>query len=120
MASGHEGEWEKSTDSSSPELKHIRQENSGRLPKHNDPFAAYLRERNERELDSSVPSSQTGITFKGLRVTGVGGFHQYQETIFSVMNPLNLVAKAHKAFHPPTHEILTGITGTVRPGEMLL
>ncbi|KIJ53326.1 hypothetical protein M422DRAFT_222683 [Sphaerobolus stellatus SS14] len=36
------------------------------------------------------------------------------------MNPLNLIAKAHRAFHPPTHEILAGITGTVRSGEMLL
>lgn len=50
---------------------------------------------------------------------GLGGSASYQETIASVLNPLNLVEKIRNMRHPPVRDILTGFEGVVRPGEML-
>ena len=53
-------------------------------------------------------------------MTGIGDPRCYQETILSVLNPLNMAGRISRSLHSPRREILSGLTGTVRPGEMLL
>ncbi|KIJ51214.1 hypothetical protein M422DRAFT_158653 [Sphaerobolus stellatus SS14] len=83
-------------------------------------FDKFLQERYDKAMDEGINFRQTGVTFKNLRVTGLGATHKHQETIFSALNPLNIIHFAQKLRHPPVKDILSGFNGSIRPGEMLL
>lgn len=60
-----------------------------------------------------------GVSFENLRVVGVGSTYSYQETLGSLLNPINHIEKIRAKRHPPLHDILSRFEGVVRPGEML-
>lgn len=49
----------------------------------------------------------------------MGGLFNWQPTIASYLNPLNLLSAIQNRRHPPLRDILSGFEGVVRPGEML-
>lgn len=51
---------------------------------------------------------------------GLGASTKYQDTVFSLFNPLNFASRIRDVFHPPVKDILDGFEGSVKPGEMLL
>jgi len=57
--------------------------------------------------------------FQDLRVMGLGATASYNDTIGSVLNPLNIIEFVRKARHPPIRDIINGFEGVVKPGEML-
>lgn len=61
-----------------------------------------------------------GQNLQDLRVVGLGASVKYQETIFSIFNPFNIISKIRDVIHPPIKDILNGFEGSVKPGEMLL
>ena len=57
--------------------------------------------------------------FNELRVVGLGATANYQSTLGSLLNPLNILKQIESLRHPALRDILSGFYGVVRPGEML-
>ena len=57
--------------------------------------------------------------FQDLRVVGLGATASHNDTIGSVLNPLNIIECVQKARHPPIRDIINDFEGVVKPGEML-
>ncbi|KZT04452.1 pleiotropic drug resistance ABC transporter [Laetiporus sulphureus 93-53] len=74
----------------------------------------------QRLDQADIVMRQLGVIFEDLRVVGLGASMTYQQTLGSVLNPLQLVDKFRELRHPPVRDILSGFEGCVRPGEMLL
>ncbi|KAK7033390.1 pleiotropic drug resistance ABC transporter [Favolaschia claudopus] len=70
--------------------------------------------------DAHIEGRELGVVFQDLRVVGLGAAASYQPTLGSALNPFSLVEKLRAFRNPPLRDILYGITGVVRPGEMLL
>ncbi|KAF8588872.1 pleiotropic drug resistance ABC transporter [Ramaria rubella] len=83
-------------------------------------FDKFLQEKWDRAAEEGINSRETGVVFKDLKVVGLGADAKYQDTILSMLNPLNLMHVIQNIRHPPVKDILSGFEGVVRPGEMLL
>lgn len=68
---------------------------------------------------SNIKRRELGVSFKNLRVIGLGATATYQQTFGSSLNPLNIIENIQKMLHPPVRDILSGFEGVVRPGEMI-
>ena len=64
-------------------------------------------------------SRELGVVFDDLRVVGLGASANYQPTVGSTLNPLQVLDIIKRLRHPPVKDILSGFEGSVRPGEML-
>lgn len=74
----------------------------------------------KRRFDSNnIKRRELGVSFRDLRVVGLGATTTYQPTFGSTLNPLNIIGSIQKALHPPVRDILSGFEGVVRPGEMI-
>ncbi|KAJ6624079.1 ABC-2 type transporter-domain-containing protein [Mycena sp. CBHHK59/15] len=74
----------------------------------------------KRLEEAEVEKRELGVVFQNLRVVGLGASASYQPTLGSTLNPLSLFEKIKSFRHPPLRNILDGLSGVVRPGEMLL
>ncbi|KAF5387203.1 hypothetical protein D9757_006886 [Collybiopsis confluens] len=83
-------------------------------------FEKALRMMTQKKQGAAIPTRELGVVFEDLQVVGLGSGASYQETLGSLLNPLNLIPKIQSIRQPPTTNILTGFEGVVRPGEMLL
>ncbi|KAJ7471522.1 pleiotropic drug resistance ABC transporter [Mycena galericulata] len=70
--------------------------------------------------DAEIEQRELGVVFENLRVVGLGASASYQPTLGSTLNPLSIIESIQTLRHPPLRNILDGISGVVRPGEMLL
>ncbi|EJD42304.1 pleiotropic drug resistance ABC transporter [Auricularia subglabra TFB-10046 SS5] len=70
--------------------------------------------------ESNIKTRSIGVAFRDLRVQGLGASAAHQETVGSLFSPLAMVDKIREARHPHVRDILSGFSGVVRPGEMLL
>ncbi|KAJ7455204.1 pleiotropic drug resistance ABC transporter [Mycena galericulata] len=70
--------------------------------------------------DAEIERRELGVVFENLRVVGLGASASYQPTLGSILNPLSIIESIQTLRHPPLRNILEGISGVVRPGEMLL
>lgn len=59
------------------------------------------------------------MTFRNLRVRGLGASTSYQQTLGSIFNPLRILESVQNIRRPPVCDIISGFEGVVRPGEML-
>jgi ATP-binding cassette subfamily G (WHITE) protein 2 (SNQ2) len=100
-------------------------------------FDKFLQDKWDRAAQAGIDCRDTGVVFKvcssypvlphrdtdaaqDLRVVGLGAAAKYQDTILSILNPLQLLDAIQNVRHPPVKNILSGFEGVVRPGEMLL
>ncbi|KAF7336855.1 Brefeldin A resistance protein [Mycena venus] len=75
----------------------------------------------EKKMDEAqITRRELGVVFEDLRVVGLGSSSSYQPTLGSTLNPLSILESIKTLRHPPVRNILEGISGVVRPGEMLL
>jgi ATP-binding cassette, subfamily G (WHITE), member 2, SNQ2 len=72
-----------------------------------------------RRNEANIRSRQLGVYFENLRVVGLGRPYNWQPTIYSYLNPMNILLAIQNYRHPPLRDILRGFDGVVRPGEML-
>lgn len=72
-----------------------------------------------RRNQANIETRELGVAFENLKVTGVGSSASYQETLGSLLNPLNIAKSISSMRHPPLKDIISGFEGVVRPGEML-
>ena len=64
---------------------------------------------------------EMGLAFRDLDVSGHGVGAKYHATVGSVLVPFQTIAgMVRQMLHPPVKHILKGVTGCVKPGEMLL
>ncbi|KAJ7170941.1 pleiotropic drug resistance ABC transporter [Mycena crocata] len=70
--------------------------------------------------EAEIEHRELGVAFQNLRVVGLGASASYQPTLGSTLNPLSILEKIRNMRHPPLRNILEGLSGVVRPGEMLL
>ncbi|KAJ7852054.1 pleiotropic drug resistance ABC transporter [Mycena olivaceomarginata] len=70
--------------------------------------------------DAEVEGRELGVVFQDIRVVGLGASASYMPTLGSLLNPLTILESIRTSRHPPLRNILEGISGVVRPGEMLL
>ena len=98
-------------------------------PSSADPFdenarfdlGAFLKYQNEvlRERNHELPSM--GLAFQDLDVTGYGSGAKLNTSVGSMMlTPLHFVPLLREMIKPHVKHILNGVTGCVKPGEMLL
>ena len=98
-------------------------------PSSADPFdenarfdlGAFLKYQNEvlRERNHELPSM--GLAFQDLNVTGYGSGAKLNTSVGSMMlTPLHFVPLLREMIKPHVKHILNGVTGCVKPGEMLL
>ncbi|VDC00110.1 unnamed protein product [Peniophora sp. CBMAI 1063] len=74
-----------------------------------------------RKVDEhGIQRRELGVLFEDLRVIGLGATANYQDTLGSMLNPMNILAGIKKSRNPPVRDILSGFEGVVKPGEMLL
>ncbi|TFK38228.1 pleiotropic drug resistance ABC transporter [Crucibulum laeve] len=83
-------------------------------------FEKTLRDILRKRDEADIKTRELGVVFEGLRVVGLGSSASYQETLGSLLNPVNIIANIQNLRHPPLRDILSGFEGLVRPGEMLL
>ncbi|TFK52853.1 hypothetical protein OE88DRAFT_1627317 [Heliocybe sulcata] len=83
-------------------------------------FEKVLRTAVKKLGESDIKKREIGVTFKDLRVVGMGSAASYQQTLGSLFNPRTLIEQINKMRRPPLRDILAGFDGVVRPGEMLL
>ncbi|KAL6306522.1 pleiotropic drug resistance ABC transporter [Sparassis latifolia] len=82
----------------------------------------------EQELRDEVAGAEAagirrrelGVLFSDLRVVGLSASATSQPTFGSMLNPLSILDAIQSMRHPAMRDILSGIDGVVRPGEMLL
>ena len=98
-------------------------------PSSADPFdenarfdlGAFLKYQNEvlRERNHELPSM--GLAFQDLNVMGYGSGAKLNTSVGSMMlTPLHFVPLLREMIKPHVKHILNGVTGCVKPGEMLL
>ncbi|KAI0043049.1 hypothetical protein FA95DRAFT_1631947 [Auriscalpium vulgare] len=83
-------------------------------------FEKTLRNVMKKRETHGIPNRELGVTFRELRVIGLGAAASYQTTFGSVFDPKNITDLFRKSRNPPLRDILYGFEGSVRPGEMLL
>ncbi|KAG8755116.1 hypothetical protein FRC11_006250 [Ceratobasidium sp. 423] len=83
-------------------------------------FADRLRTALDRMDEEGIKHRELGVGFVDLTVRGLGAAAKYQDTILSMLSPMEWLHKFNELRHPPTKDILTSFTGTVKSGEMLL
>ncbi|KAG9126678.1 hypothetical protein FRC07_002437 [Ceratobasidium sp. 392] len=83
-------------------------------------FADRLRGALSRRDEEGIKGRELGVGFLDLTVRGLGAAAKYQPTIFSLFSPKAIIQQFNELRHPPVKDILTGFTGTVHSGEMLL
>lgn len=69
---------------------------------------------------AKVKSRQLGVCFERLRVVGLGSEASFQETVGSLLNPMEIPGRINNMLHPSLKEIISGFEGVVRPGDMVL
>lgn len=74
---------------------------------------------NKRRDEAEILTREIGVLFEDLRVVGLGATASYQPTLGSVLSPLTAIEQLRTLRHPPLRDILSGLEGVVRPGEML-
>ncbi|TFK31616.1 pleiotropic drug resistance ABC transporter [Crucibulum laeve] len=77
---------------------------------------AYLKKVDEAD----IPRRHLGVLFENLRVVGLGATTSYQPTLGSYLNPYTLAKTLYSLLRPPVRDIVSGFSGVVWPGEMLL
>lgn len=70
--------------------------------------------------EAQIKTRELGVMFRNLRVVGLDASTSYQPTFSSVFNPLKILGWIQNSRHPPVRDIIKGLEGVVRPGEMLL
>ncbi|KAG6908741.1 hypothetical protein DXG01_003445 [Tephrocybe rancida] len=70
--------------------------------------------------EAQIPSRELGVLFENLHVTGLGSSAAFINTVWSTLNPVTIFRQIQLLRNPPVRNILQGIEGVVRPGEMLL
>ncbi|KAG6864224.1 hypothetical protein C0991_011261 [Blastosporella zonata] len=84
----------------------------------------YLEQRLKRIVkkqdEAHIRRRELGVLFKDLRVTGLGSSAAFINTVWSTINPITIYRQVRLLRNPPLRNILQGIEGVVRPGEMLL
>ncbi|WFD34805.1 hypothetical protein MCUN1_001649 [Malassezia cuniculi] len=94
-----------------------------------DPFSStakfdlelYLRNIIEDQQSRNNEPREMGLAFRGLTVTGTGVGAKLADTVGSLFTgPIEALMNAKAAFNPPVKHILRDVTGSVKPGEMLL
>lgn len=70
-------------------------------------------------VESELKPRELGVSFKDLRVVGLGQAANYQTTLGSLCDPRAWWERLQLLRHPPLRDILSGFEGVVRPGEML-
>ncbi|KAF8875310.1 pleiotropic drug resistance ABC transporter [Infundibulicybe gibba] len=83
-------------------------------------FEKTLRHVIKSRDEAGVKARDLGVMFDNLRVIGLSAAATRQPTLGSVLNPLSALEAIQSARYPPTHDILHGFEGVVRPGEMIL
>ncbi|KAF8734087.1 ABC transporter, partial [Rhizoctonia solani] len=83
-------------------------------------FEDRVRTALDRMDEEGIKHRSLGVGFVDLTVRGLGAAAKYQETVLSMVSPMQWVHKLSGLRHPPVKDILTGFTGTVKSGEMLL
>ncbi|TDL19014.1 hypothetical protein BD410DRAFT_752633 [Rickenella mellea] len=84
-------------------------------------FEKTLRRAIEQREAEHIPARKLGVLFKDLRVTVRSSEDSsYQSTMGSVLNPLVWIKNIRASRTTRTRDILTGFSGVVKPGEMLL
>ncbi|QRW13753.1 ABC-2 type transporter [Ceratobasidium sp. AG-Ba] len=83
-------------------------------------FAERLRTALNQRNEEGIKGRELGVGFVDLTVQGLGAAAKYQPTIFSLFSPKAWAQQFRELRHPPVKDILTGFTGTVQSGEMLL
>ncbi|CAE6441888.1 unnamed protein product [Rhizoctonia solani] len=83
-------------------------------------FEDRVRTALDRMDEEGIKHRSLGVGFVDLTVRGLGAAAKYQETVLSMVSPIQWVHKLSELRHPPVKDILTGFTGTVKSGEMLL
>ncbi|KAF8699335.1 ABC transporter, partial [Rhizoctonia solani] len=83
-------------------------------------FADRLRTALDRMDEEGIKHRELGVGFVDLTVRGLGATAKYQETVLSMLSPVQWMRNLNNLRHPPVKDILSGFTGTVKSGEMLL
>ncbi|KDN40770.1 hypothetical protein RSAG8_07945, partial [Rhizoctonia solani AG-8 WAC10335] len=83
-------------------------------------FADRVRAALDRMDEEGIKHRELGVGFVDLTVRGLGAAAKYQDTLFSMLSPRQWLQTLNELRHPPVKDILTGFTGTVKSGEMLL
>ncbi|CAE6363521.1 unnamed protein product [Rhizoctonia solani] len=83
-------------------------------------FEDRVRTALDRMDEEGIKHRELGVGFMDLTVRGLGAAARYQETVLSMVSPMQWMHKLNELRHPPVKDILTGFTGTVKSGEMLL
>ncbi|ELU44174.1 ABC transporter CDR4 [Rhizoctonia solani AG-1 IA] len=83
-------------------------------------FAERLRTALDRMDEEGIKHRELGVGFVDLTVRGLGATAKYQETVLSMLSPVQWMRNLNNLRHPPVKDILNGFTGTVKSGEMLL
>ncbi|CEL55831.1 hypothetical protein RSOLAG1IB_01843 [Rhizoctonia solani AG-1 IB] len=83
-------------------------------------FENRVRTTLDRMDEEGIKHRELGVGFVDLTVRGLGAAAKYQETVLSMISPTQWLHKLGELRHPPVKDILTGFTGTVKSGEMLL
>ena len=73
----------------------------------------------KRREEADIKSRQLGVVFESLRVVGLDVSASLQPTLGSLLNPLNIFTEIRSLRHPLLKDIISGVMGVVRPGEML-
>ncbi|KAF9052029.1 pleiotropic drug resistance ABC transporter [Panaeolus papilionaceus] len=89
---------------------------------HGEPFdlEKVLRDTVQRREDAQIKPRSIGVGFRNLTVVGLGASDTYLPTMGTIFSPSAMMENVRKARHPHLRNILQGIEGVVRPGEMLL
>lgn len=53
-------------------------------------------------------------------MVGLGSEASFQETVGSLLNPMEIPGRINNMLHPSLKEIISGFEGVVRPGDMVL
>ncbi|KAG6863925.1 hypothetical protein C0991_001947 [Blastosporella zonata] len=74
----------------------------------------------KKKDEARIRRRELGVFFQDLRVTGLGSSAAFINTVWSTLNPVAIYRHIQVLRNPPLRNILQGIEGVVRPGEMLL
>lgn len=72
-----------------------------------------------RRDEANHKTRTLGVAFRNLRVVGLGASASYAPTLASALNPINWLEKLRAYRYPAKRDLLSGIEGVVRPGEMI-
>ena len=84
-------------------------------------YSQFLSNYVNENLSRNNEPREMGLAFRDLTVTGYGVGAKLNGTFGSLLlTPLNMLLGLGDIFNPPVKHILRGVTGCVKPGEMLL